>query len=736
MLDARSVALAALASAVVPCHPMLYAPVASASWQAVLDFFPVITFGRGTEDPPMTQSSILALVAVVAATGAVNARESASSNADSDPSSHRVGEARQVDLGGGTEMQLMWVPPGEFLMGSPDHRDAACGPQHKVTITQGFWMGKYEVTFLEYSLFLRDQGRTSGLTDSGSSEDNAFDPRRHKYPVHGVSWQHAADFCRWLSSKAGLPCRLPTEAEWEYACRAGTRSRYCSGDDKSALVRVAWCEYSVPSESPHAVGLKEPNSWGLHDMHGNVSEWCYDRYGAYPSGSVVDPWGRWTDISHVVRGGRYDSDKYGCESSARGCQVSEPNSAPAGIGFRVVCGGKAPERTSADSITGTSVGDEQGRKPGLLSDRRFSPLAAPSKPLARQEENQFFVHVFQGRRFEVAQLYQALYSSLPETRAVAARELGKLGDASSVPRLIDALSDPSGDDSSIMNGLNVRYQANESLYNLTGKDFGFVWNDSIEKRNEAIVRWRDWFTSRAPTFGDTTTPKMPSSSPAVPAVPAKPEPRTAAPAAAGCRHGEQDAGLEIGAAGVMIQEGPLEQWILQLSSFNGAMQRRAAQVLVAAPKELHGKIIPPVVSVLHSTGREFYAAQVLGECGPAANAAVPDLVALLARPLVANGTSLAPPEQWMSGHAAAARALGQILRSAEVGAQVSEVTKALIRVFDDTWPDARREAVTACGMIGPAAKDAVPAIRSKCLTSPDSAVRKAAEEALIKIERR
>ena len=140
------------------------------------------------------------------------------------------------------------------------------------------------------------------------------------YPAANVNWHDAVEFCRKLSEKAGLEYRLPTEAEWEYACRAGTTTAYSLGDDASELGEYAWYSENprdVGQEYAHIVGQKKPNPWGLYDMHGNVWEWCSDWHGDYPSGSVTDPAGPSSGSSRVGRGGSWLYEAGYCRSAHR-----------------------------------------------------------------------------------------------------------------------------------------------------------------------------------------------------------------------------------------------------------------------------------------------------------------------------------------------------------------------------------------------------------------------------------
>ena len=231
------------------------------------------------------------------------------------------------------------IPGGEFTMGSPDGekgRNADEGPQRKVKISP-FWMGKFEVSWNEYELFMFPDDerklRTEYPTPEGVNKvsdavtrpskpymEMSFGMGKDGYPAISMT-QHAANkFCHWLSAKTGHFYRLPTEAEWEYACRAGTTTAYFFGDDDSKLGEYA--AYEANSDFKYSkIGRKKPNPWGLHDMHGNVTEWCLDQYAENydpVKDALVDPWNRATKpYPHVVRGGSYDDDAVKLRSAAR-----------------------------------------------------------------------------------------------------------------------------------------------------------------------------------------------------------------------------------------------------------------------------------------------------------------------------------------------------------------------------------------------------------------------------------
>ncbi|MHC5053165.1 MAG: bifunctional serine/threonine-protein kinase/formylglycine-generating enzyme family protein [Planctomycetota bacterium] len=229
-----------------------------------------------------------------------------------------------LDLGQGVTLDLVLVPAGEFMMGSPESepfRFGHEGPQHRVRITKPFYMGKYEVTQGQYERVMGAIPRLGGIF-SGA-----------ELPVLAVRWNDATDFC-WKSSKqSGMTVRLPTEAEWEYACRAGTMTAYCYGDSHDQLRDYAWYRDNS-GQKPRPVGGRRANAWGLHDMHGNVNEWCSDWVGTYPSGAVTDPAGPKGGRRRVVRGGTSRSFAKNCRSAAR--DGTSPMSRNVTLGFRVV----------------------------------------------------------------------------------------------------------------------------------------------------------------------------------------------------------------------------------------------------------------------------------------------------------------------------------------------------------------------------------------------------------------
>jgi len=236
-------------------------------------------------------------------------------------------------------MKLVLIPEGEFMMGSrgpPDTDPDADGdetPQHRVRITRPFYLGIHEVTVGEFRKFA---DATAHRTDAEGTPGGPTwrDPgftQEDDHPVVRVSWNDADTLCKWLSRQEGKTYRLPTEAEWEYACRAGTSTAYSFGDDRAELAEYAWFDQS----ETHPVGRKKPNAWGLYDMHGNAEEWCADWYddGYYATSPPQDPAGPESGNSRVVR----SMDLFGNRKSTRSAFrfMRTADQGDRGSGFRV-----------------------------------------------------------------------------------------------------------------------------------------------------------------------------------------------------------------------------------------------------------------------------------------------------------------------------------------------------------------------------------------------------------------
>ncbi|MBM3822241.1 MAG: formylglycine-generating enzyme family protein [Verrucomicrobia bacterium] len=210
--------------------------------------------------------------------------------------------------------------------------------RYPVTLTRDYWIARYEVT----------QGEFAALMGRNPSH---FTGDTHR-PVEKVSFADAERFCTLLTARerearripAGYEYRLPTEAEWEYACRAGTTNLFSFGDDQAAAESFAWTAENS-KETTHPVGQKKPNPWGLHDMHGNVWEWTADWYGPHPAQPVTDPVGAATNKFKIFKGGGWNQDAEYARSANRFGMA--PHTGIHFVGFRVVLGPELPGRKSA-----------------------------------------------------------------------------------------------------------------------------------------------------------------------------------------------------------------------------------------------------------------------------------------------------------------------------------------------------------------------------------------------------
>lgn len=276
-------------------------------------------------------------------------------------------------------MKLVLVPPGEFLMGSPAEEVGRNKheQQHRVRITKPFYMGAHEVTVDQFLKFYHDANYAARWTaqnggthigiglkqlSNGKYDHEAgtqyvpwswgHPDQTKEHPVVNVNWNDAVAFCEWLSRKEGKMYRLPTEAEWEYACRAGTTTRFSNGnqaDRLNEIANVADTSYrqavedsdGIPTADGHVftspVGSLRPNALGLYDMHGNAEEWCSDWYSEsfYSHSPRSDPEGPISGSQHVIRGGRWVAGAAACRSAAR--SGLEPAYRMYILGFRIVC---------------------------------------------------------------------------------------------------------------------------------------------------------------------------------------------------------------------------------------------------------------------------------------------------------------------------------------------------------------------------------------------------------------
>jgi sulfatase modifying factor 1 len=275
-----------------------------------------------------------------------------------------------IELDGGVQLEMVLVPAGTFIMGDNNGLDDE-KPAHKVTITKPFYLGRCEVTVEQFRRFVEATGYATDA-DKGTGFQGAFGWDRatmdfkmneefswqntgfaqsDSHPVVNVSWNDAMEFCSWLGRKEGKTYRLPTEAEWEYACRAGTTTSYFHGNDTKGLEKVAnvadaafvsqfpELEGAIRANDGHAytspVGSFSPNAFGLRDMHGNVWEWCADWYDPefYAISPTNDPVGPVAGGERVYRGGGWFNCARGFRSASR--SGSQPENRNLTLGFRV-----------------------------------------------------------------------------------------------------------------------------------------------------------------------------------------------------------------------------------------------------------------------------------------------------------------------------------------------------------------------------------------------------------------
>ncbi|MCE9604886.1 MAG: formylglycine-generating enzyme family protein [Planctomycetia bacterium] len=243
-------------------------------------------------------------------------------------------------------MRFVYVVAGEFLMGSPAEAGGGDGseasderPSHRVRISQAFYVAQFETTQAEYRAVMNENPSWFCATGGGRGEVAALDTSR--YPVEMASWDEATDFCRRLSElpaerQARRSYRLPTEAEWEYAARAGTATRYCFGEELTPSQACILAPDGAAAPRTRPVGSYAPNGFGLYDVHGNVWEWCADRYGAdyYQSSPMLDPPGPDMGTGRVVRGGDYRFPSAMARSANR--DFTRASRRDQGNGFRVV----------------------------------------------------------------------------------------------------------------------------------------------------------------------------------------------------------------------------------------------------------------------------------------------------------------------------------------------------------------------------------------------------------------
>jgi formylglycine-generating enzyme required for sulfatase activity len=277
-----------------------------------------------------------------------------------------VAQPGEVSIAQGIE--FVWIPPGRFWMGSPTrelgHEDDE--RLHIVTLRYGFWMSRYEITRAQWEAVM-------GLNPSRP-------PGKPDEPITGVLWQDCRDFLGNLNTVRDASFRLPTETEWEYACRALTTGTYSFEGDAAQLAEHGW--FADNSErKARPVGQKTPNAWGLYDMHGNVWEWCEDWYGPYPTGRVIDPTGPVSGTYHVIRGGACDSPPEDCRSAARNFFMEGYFHDTHVLGFRVVRAPALRVRPINPLLRLPGIGGAQGATPLQPNANAPVPDAATVPPI-------------------------------------------------------------------------------------------------------------------------------------------------------------------------------------------------------------------------------------------------------------------------------------------------------------------------------------------------------------------
>jgi formylglycine-generating enzyme required for sulfatase activity len=370
----------------------------------------VATAARSSPTPP----AVLAAAALLFATFAASAQVGQASAAN--PS--QAAPAQHTNSIG---ISFVRIPAGSFMMGSgDDDREAGAAekPRHRVTITRPFYLARYEVTLAQWEAVMGSSPYTSQRSNPYYDLPGMAERLRKPSNPATVSWNDAQAFIRRLNDREGhRRYRLPTEAEWEYAARAGTTTAYSFGDDVLQLGRYAWYGEDFASGSTHPVGQKLPNAWGLYDVHGNVWEWVQDWYSDayYANSPASDPPGPVSGTSRAVRGGSWHVTSGSWRSAFR--KPYDPDYRGISIGFRLLLEEEAvPLRQSAPRADGserqpTSRGDADEARVSAAAARSSDPSRRSQDPMLQPPAAQQAIHGLYSR------MHRAMVAS--DTRTLA-----------------------------------------------------------------------------------------------------------------------------------------------------------------------------------------------------------------------------------------------------------------------------------------------------------------------------
>lgn len=319
-------------------------------------------------------------------------------------------------------IEFVRVPAGSFQMGSPETEPKRVedeGPSRTVRLDKPFWMSKYEITQGQWKAVMGDNPATFKKGDD--------------YPVETVSWFDCQRFVQRLNSRNSETFRLPTEAEWEYACRAGSQAAFGFGSAAEELTEYAWYEGNSAGTS-HRVGQKKPNAWGLHDMHGNVYEWCQDcwreSYAGLPGDgsayAISDP-----DAHRVRRGGSWEKPAHNCRSAFRGS--AHPDNQRSDVGLRLVLV-DAPNLSSVEMKDGASSINQEG-SPEVSQTTQQSPPQMP-------QVLNFWSSLVNRRIERVWQVPDGTKASERGEELVVSFEVDKKGHLVGEPEILSIATDP------------------------------------------------------------------------------------------------------------------------------------------------------------------------------------------------------------------------------------------------------------------------------------------------------